>query len=137
MLYLELLEAMRVQDFINLQRFHVLAHEAVEAEKIIRRAYKQFFGLGQQIISVYHTESYAGYYGEATLSIDGKWHYHDNWWGGRDWEINVDADGIFQLFREAYYIENNLPHKLKHADIPAMHFRQFIEKTKAELSNQS
>ena len=134
MSYLEMMEAMRVQDFINLQRFHDFAHEAIEAEKIIQHIYKTSFGAGQQIINVYYTESFGEYYGNATLSTDGKWHYHDNWWGNRDWEINVDADGIFELFREAYYIENNLPHKIEHADTPAMHFRRFIEEAKEKYN---
>lgn len=137
MSYLEMLETMRVQDFINLQKFHELAHEAIEAERIIQKAFMESFGIGKEKIEVYHTESFGEYYGDATLSIDGKWHFHDNWWGGRDWEIDVTADGIFELFREAYYIENSLPHKMDLANTPATHFRRFIEETKAKLNSES
>ena len=85
-----------------------LANEAIEAEKLINEHFKSSFGFGNKVIHVYHTESCGEYYGDGYLNIDGNFEYHDNWWGGRTYKFNCDADGIYQMFRSCYLHSNSL-----------------------------
>ena len=153
----KMLEEMRVEDFLKLQRFHELAHEALEAEKVVKDVCFKY-AVDTESLQVYEYEAFSEYYGYATLSRNCMWHYHDNWWGGRDWYIPCTADGIYELFRNAYLEETKqqipngdsilhnayitethlpMPPEGNTFETPATHFRRFIEETKAKLNSES
>ena len=116
-------------ELLNLQKFMELAREAADAEKIISKVFSSSFGIGKDVISVYDYSSNNEYYGNATLSINNMWHYHDNWWGGRDWQIECSVEGIFNLFKNAYLIQTKQPVEQNNQldDTAAWHFRNFIK----------
>ena len=132
----EILGEMRVDDFVKLQSFHDLAHEALEAEKIVKKVFLNAFP-GDKPIEVYHYESFSEYYAYATLSKDGLWQYHDNWWGGRHWEVECTANGIYELFRDAYIgnTDERASEKCIFSRTPAEHFRRFIKETLVKLDS--
>ena len=141
-----MVERLTVKELMRLEKYIELAHEAANAEQLIRKHYNSSFGIGNEKIEVYSTESFDEYYGSATLSINGVWHYHDNWHGGRAWDVDISADGIFVLFKEAYLQETGEVYTLEDmfdesrqycpryedATTPAHYFREFIEKIKKE-----
>lgn len=129
------IEHMSAQDFINLAKFLEIAKEAEEAENVIKKAFSSSFSIDSKEIEVYSVSQCGEYYGEATLSIDRIWHYQDNWWGGREWDVSCTIDGIFELLRDAYFVETKqpVPKERELIDTPARYFRKFIEETKAKL----
>lgn len=145
-----MIEKLTVDELLRLEKYLELAHEAKEAEELIRKRYENSFGIGNTEIDVYSTDSFGEYYGNATLSINGIWHYHDNWWGGRDWKVEISANGIFTLLKEAYlneigelkplsiedmFDETVYRPKYENVDTVCQCFRGFIEKIKAEVEN--
>ena len=131
----KIFEEMRVEDFQKLDKFHELSHEAIEAEKVI----KDFYGSELEknaFILVYEYEAFSEYNGYALLSDNWKWNYYDNWWGGRTWEIECTADGIFELLRNTYLAETSKEYYEKYdlLKTPAEHFRRFVQETKAKLN---
>ncbi|MBR3280675.1 MAG: hypothetical protein IKI57_02340 [Clostridia bacterium] len=91
-----------VNDLLMLNDFQRIAKEAQNAYELIAKKYANSFGIGTKEIEVYERveTEYSGY---GVLTIDGVFKYHDNWWGGRDWEIKVSSpDGIFHIFRLQY-----------------------------------
>ena len=108
----KVLEEMSVEDFRKLDEFHRIAHEAIEAERVINQVYSPLVKKSHEPLQVYSYSAFDEYYGEAILSPDMLsqsfiWHYHDNWWGGRDWYVPCTKDGIYELFRNAYLEEMN------------------------------
>ena len=85
--------------FSDLQRE---AKDAQDAYEVIKRKYANAFGLGTKEIMVYEKVE-TEYSGVGYLTIDGVFKYHDNWWGGRNWEVDVsNPDKIFEVFRLHY-----------------------------------
>lgn len=117
-----------VQDLVNLRKFMELAEEARKACAIIRDHYAEAFGLGKPVIQVYDYVENDGYYANAELSIDGKWHLHDNWGGERDFVVEVTEDGIYTIFREAYLEESGQNFTAKEPKMVASHLRSFVKK---------
>lgn len=76
-----------------------LAKDAIDAEQKIKDASQNAFKKGETSIEVYHTASFRGYYGTASLTIDGRWCYRDNWQGENKFEIRCNAQEIFKLYR--------------------------------------
>ena len=99
---------MSAQELILVKVFAELAEEAFKAEKLIKEHFDSAFGIGKKEIHVYHTESFGEYSGDGYLTIDGVFKYHDNWWGGRDYEFSCDAEGIYRMLRSCYLRENKL-----------------------------
>lgn len=99
---------MSAKEIVLINTFAQLAEEAFEAEKLIKEHFDSAFGLGKKEIKVYHTESFGEYYGDGYLTIDGIFKYHDNWWGGRDYEFSCDAEGIYRMLRSCYLKKNQL-----------------------------
>lgn len=85
-----------------------LAKEAFEAEALIKKHFNSAFGIDRKVIHVYHRESCGEYCGDGYLSIDGVFRYYDNWWKGREYEFNVDADGIYKMLRSSYLRRNKM-----------------------------
>lgn len=114
-----------------------LAKEAFEAERLIKTHYNSAFGIDNKTIPVYHTESCGEYYGDGYLTIDGTFKYQDNWWGGREYQFNCDADGIYRMLRSCYLRKNNLQNldtdnfecRIEHID---NYFRQFISQLRTK-----
>jgi len=124
---------MSAKEVVLISAFSQLAEEAFKAEKIIKEHFDSSFGLGKKEIHVYHTESCGEYYGDAYLTIDGIFKYHDNWWGGRDYEFSCDAEGIYRMLRACYLRKNdleNLAEEKFDCDIEYIdsYFREFIKK---------
>lgn len=112
-----------------------LAEESYEAERLIKERYSAAFGIGKTTIPVYHTESCGEYYGDATLSVDGKFTYRDNWWGGREYSFSTDAESIFKMLRSCYLLENGMadtdPERFDcNIENIGDYFRQFIASIK-------
>lgn len=123
---------MSAKEIVLISTFTKLAEEAFKAEKLIKEHFSSSFGLGKKEIHVYHTESFGEYYGDGYLTIDGVFKYHDNWWGGRDYEFSCDAEGIYQMFRSCYLRNNDLDEletKRFHCEIDGIdrYFRDFIK----------
>ena len=118
-----------VQDLINLRKFMELAKEAKKAYAIILDYYyyAKAFGLGKPVIQVYTYVENDGYDASAELSIDGKWHLHDNWGGERDFVVEVTEDGIYTIFREAYLEESGQNFTAKEPKLVASHQRSFVK----------
>lgn len=100
--------SMSAMEICLIDVFVGLAKEAFEAEALIKKHFNSAFGIDKKEIRVYHTESFGEYYGDGYLSIDGIFRYYDNWWGGREYEFNVDADGIYKMLRSSYLRRNNM-----------------------------
>lgn len=130
------IENMNVRDSVNFEKFKELKKEAIEAEEVIRKAYASSFGPKEKEKVVYAVSEYGEYYGTATLSADGIWHYQDDWCEGRDWYIKCTVQGIFELFRDEYLFETKQPALTKREfdETPARYFRKFIEETKTKLN---
>ena len=94
-------------DLILLNVFSQLADEAIKAEEAILKHFENAFGINKQEIHVYHTESLGEYYGDGYLTINGIFRYHDNWWGGRDYQFSCDAESIYRMLRSCYLRKNN------------------------------
>lgn len=124
---------MSVEEIGLIGPFTDLAQEALAAEALIKAKFTNAFGIGKQEVCVYHTESFGEYYGDGYLSIDGVFRYHDNWWGGREYQFRVDADGIYKMLRSCYLKKINKAHlekepfecKIENID---HYFRDFIQK---------
>ena len=129
------LMSMSAQEIILFGALTELAKEAAEAEELIKKHFDCAFGIGKTQIEVYHTES-SEYYGDGYLTIDGVFKYHDNWWGGRDYEFRVDADGIYKMLRSCYLREKKLEHldpeKFDTRIDMAHYFRDFINKLRTK-----
>lgn len=123
---------MSAQEIILVSAFADLAKEAFKAEELIKKHFDSAFGIGKREVHVYHTESFGEYYGDGYLTIDGVFKYHDNWWGGRDYQFHADAEGIYRILRSCYLRRNNLEHlnpekfdcQIEHID---SYFREFIK----------
>ena len=88
---------MEFKDYLMLPVMIKIADFADKAEKAIRTHYKKSFGIGNPEITVYssfHSENSC----EATLSITGEWKWHDEWWGGRNYELMCSGEDIFKHF---------------------------------------
>ena len=117
-----------------------LAKEAFKASELIKKHFDSAFGIDKKEIHVYHTESFGEYYGDGYLTIDGVFKYHDNWWGGREYQFACDADGIYRMLRSCYLRENNLEHlnnekfecQIERVD---GYFREFIEELIKDKQN--
>lgn len=128
------------QEIVLISVFADLAKEAFKASELIKKHFDSAFGIGKKEIHVYHTESFGEYYGDGYLTIDGVFKYHDNWWGGRDYQFACDADGIYRMLRSCYLRENNLEHlnnekfecQIERVD---GYFREFIEELIKDKQN--
>ena len=131
---------MSAKEVVLISVFAQLAEEAFKAEKLIKEHFDSAFGLGKKEIHVYHTESFGEYYGDGYLTIDGVFKYHDNWWGGRNYEFSCDAEGIYRMLRSCYLKKNQLDDleserfecQIEHID---GYFREFIEKLTKDNNN--
>lgn len=126
------------RDLHFLSDFLKLADEAAEAEKAIKERYKTAtFALNQQEIQVYMVSSFGEYEGEGYLSVNGRFRYHDNWWGGREWEIYLNEEQIYKVFKTHYLMENGYDSFVFPEDKIWDNFepilRRFIEQVKREL----
>ena len=128
---------MSAQEICLLGIFTDLAKEAIEAEKLIKKHFNSAFGIDKKTVHVYHTESCGEYYGDANLTIDGVFVYSDNWWGGREYRFNCDADSIYRMLRSCYLRKNDLQNldtayfdcQIEHID---HYFREFISQIKSK-----
>ena len=124
------------QELIFLEDFSRLAHEAEEASKLILEKFKTGFGPGNTEIPVYHNETFGEYFADATLSIDGTFRYHDNWWGGRTCTFKCNTEGIFKMLRSCYLRRKQMsefdPDKGVISEIQEMdvYFADFIKELK-------
>ena len=88
---------MEFKDYLLMPIKIKFANFADKAEKAINAKYKESFGIGNREISVYsefHSENSCN----AVLSIEGVWKWHDEWWGGRNYEVKCTAEDIFNHF---------------------------------------
>ena len=126
---------MSAQELVLVRTFVELAEEAIEASKAIAEHFESAFGINKKEIHVYHTESFGEYYGDGYLTIDGIFKYHDNWWGGRDYQFMCNPDGIYHMLRSCYLRNNNLSNldtekfecQIEYID---NYFREFVAKIK-------
>ena len=95
---------MEFKDYLRLPIRVKIAEFADKAEQAIKGNYTHAFGIGVQEISVY-TETDSENTSKATLTIEGLWKWHDEWWGGRYFEVNCTGEDIFRHFVEL--TENN------------------------------
>lgn len=90
--------ALTFEDYLHLPELTKIAKFADKAEKAIKNhSFK--FGIGNSEVEVLNGNNYGEYYYSATLSIDGTWKYHDNWWGGRDFQMKCTGEEIFEAFK--------------------------------------
>ncbi|MBO5178743.1 MAG: hypothetical protein J6B87_00125 [Clostridia bacterium] len=126
--------SLEVQEMAIMDELQAVAKEAIQAAEIVNRAYSNAFGICQKRVHVYHTEAFGEYYGDAELSNEGVWYYHDNWWGGRNWQVECTAEGIYKCYR-AYLLRDqkmdaSIPRdELRLAEV-AGHFRDFVKELK-------
>ena len=88
---------MEFKDYLLMPIKIKFAEFADKAEKAIKEKYKEAFGIGNQEISVYsssHSENSVN----ANLTCQGLWKWHDEWWGGRNYEVNCTGEDIFNHF---------------------------------------
>lgn len=124
---------MSAQEIILMGVLTNLANEAIEASEIIKKHFDSAFGIDKKEIQVYHTESCGEYYGDGYLTIDGVFKYHDNWWGGRDYQFRCDSEGIYRMLRSCYLKTNNL------SNLDPEHFNceiEYIDKYFREFISQ-
>ena len=88
---------MEFKDYLLMPIKIKFAEFADKAEKAIKANYKASFGIGNQEIQVY-SESNSDDCCTATLTFQGLWKYHDEWWGGRNYEITCTGEDIFNNF---------------------------------------
>ena len=127
-----------VREMALIEELSKVAIEAIQASEIIFKAYSNAFGLGKNQIHVYHFERFGEYEGDAELSIDGTWHYHDNWGGGDNWYITSSDEGIYKCYRAELLKKHGLEKMLnleerKLANV-AFYFRDFVAKAKEKIS---
>ena len=123
---------MSAQEVVLLEKLTELAKEAIKASELIKEHFKSSFGLDNQEVLVFSTQSFGEYYGNGYLTINGIFKYEDNWWGGRRYEFSVTPDGIYHMLRSCYLRRNNLSHldteefncEIEHID---GYFRDFVE----------
>ena len=126
-----------VREMALLGELSKLAIEAIKAAEIVCEAYACAFGLGKNQIHVYHREAFGEYEGDAELSIEAMWHYHDNWAGGNDWYVECSDEGIYKCYRAELLKKNGMEHMLnqeerKLAEV-AFYFRDFVDKAKEKI----
>lgn len=90
---------MEFKDYLLMPIKIKFAKFADKAEKAIKENYKASFGIGNQEIQVY-SEYNSDDHCTAILTIQGLWKYHDEWWGGRNYELTCTAEDIFDKFVE-------------------------------------
>ena len=88
---------MEFKDYLLMPIKIRFAEFANKAEKAIKENYKEAFGIGNQEISVY-SESNSDNSCDATLTSQGLWKWHDEWWSGRNYEVNCTGEDIFSHF---------------------------------------
>lgn len=88
---------MEFRDYLLMPIKMKFAEFAEKAEKTIKEKYKESFGIGNQEIQVYSTFC-SDCSSVASLTIDGVWKWHDDWCGGRNYEIKCTAEDIFENF---------------------------------------
>ena len=129
--------SMSAKELIAFGELEKLAREAEEAAKLIAEKFKSSFGIGNSKIHVFHTESCGEYYGDGYLSINLRFHFVDNWWGGREFSIIANQEGIYSLYRSCYLKENGLSEHdpdpvFTNIEHPDDRFRDFIRTLKEE-----
>ena len=82
-----------------LGKLSIIAEEAHEASQLISTKFQKMFGIGSKEILVFTTSQNDEYYGEGYLNIDGTFRYVDNWWGGREWTVNVNEQSIYEMYK--------------------------------------
>ena len=90
---------MEFKDYLLMPIKIKIAEFADKAEKAIKENYKESFGIGNQEIQVYSEYNFDDHC-TAVLTIKGLWKYHDEWWGGRNYELTCTAEDIFDKFVE-------------------------------------
>ena len=131
-----MLNNLTVQELLEFEDLLKIAKEAEEARSVMKKAFSNAFGSEKSSIHVYHNTAFGEYFADAVLSKDFEWHFHDNWWNGRDWFIDCSsAEGIYKFLRGAYYAKINEASS-NSFETPATHFRQFISETKAKLEKE-
>ena len=93
------------KDYLHLGDMQKIAEFADKAEKAIEKHYSTSFGINNNEISVYSDSAFDEYYCSATLTSQGLWKFHDNWWGGRDYEILCKGEEIFKHFSNQMMME--------------------------------
>jgi hypothetical protein len=90
---------MEFKDYLLMPIKTKVANFADKAEKAIAANYNESFGIGNQKIKVY-SASNSDNSCVAMLTISGVWMWHDEWWGGRNYEVKCTAEDIFNQFVE-------------------------------------
>ena len=120
-----------VYEMAIMDELQAVAKEAIQAAEIIYKAYSSGFGICQKRIHVYHTEAFGEYEGDAELSNEGIWYYHDNWVGGRNWQVECTAEGIYKCYRaelmRAKDMKSALPRAEQELAEVAGYFREFVK----------
>ncbi len=107
---------MEFKDYLLMPIKIKFAEFADKAEKAIKENYKESFGIGNQEIPVY-SASNSDNSCEATLTSQGVWKWHDEWWGGRNYEVTCTGENIFENFVkliENDKIDNTMDNALHH-----------------------
>ena len=119
------------KDMYFLGEFMRIAKDAVEyAEKV--RKLNVSFPIGQNEVEIYHEDNFGEYYGHGYISANGHYTYRDNWWGGREWNLYLNEEEIYRVFRAEILLENGRKDLLLPAEYDidqfAPHLRKFLEK---------
>ena len=88
---------MEFEDYLIMPIKIKIAEFADKAEKAIKESYKEAFGIEIKEIEVFkdvRSENTS----TAKLTIEGKWRWSDEWWGGRTYEIICNGNYIFNCF---------------------------------------
>lgn len=114
-----------------------LAKESFDAAELIQKHFSNSFGINNKIVHVYHTKGNQNYVGDAYITINNTFVFYDNWAGGRQYEFNCDAEGIYKMLRSCYLRQNNLQHlDPEKFDCPIeyidTYFRRFIAQFKSK-----
>ncbi len=78
-----------------------MAHDYAERVKRMDLTFK----VGQNRVRVYEENAFDEYYGEGYITPSGLYSYHDNWWGGRNWELYLDEESIYKTLRAGDLLE--------------------------------
>ena len=92
------MEWLTYENLRHLPKLMEIAEFAEKAEKAIQSQSFEF-KLGNSEVEVLRGNDYGECFYEATLTIDGTWNYHDNWWGGRNYSLKCTGEGIFEAFK--------------------------------------
>ena len=127
--------ALSAEELYFLGEFMRIAKEAVEyAEKV--RKLKVSFPIGQKEVEIYHEDSFDEYYGHGYISVNGHYTYWDNWWGGREWELYLNEEEIYKVFRAEFLLEKGRKDLLLPAEYDidqfSPHLRRFLETIEIE-----